>query len=96
MLYGRETRISVDLLFEGVAASNEVPTDVSTYFQIMKGMFERAYDMARMKLKSLHSDIGIIMTAKRMGNHSKLVTKYGYFKHTHILGRSLHSSESII
>ena len=22
------------------------------------------------------------MTAKRMGNHSKLVTKYGYFKHT--------------
>ena len=51
MLYGRETRISVDLLFEGVAASNEVPTDVSTYFQIMKGMFERAYDMDRMKLK---------------------------------------------
>ena len=51
MLYGREARIPVDLLVEGVTASDEVPTDVPTYLQKMKGMFERAYDMARTKLK---------------------------------------------
>ena len=82
MFYGREVRIPVDLLVIGFTASDEVSTDVPTYLQKMNRMFERAYDMARMKFKSLHSDIGIIMRAKRMGNHSKLVTKYGYFKHT--------------
>ena len=51
MLDGREVRIPVDLLVERVIASDEVPTDVPTYLQKMKGMFERAYDMARTKLK---------------------------------------------
>ena len=51
MLYGREARIPVDLLVEGVTASDEVPTDVPTYLQKMKGMFERAHDVARTKLK---------------------------------------------
>ena len=73
----------MDLLVIGFTASDEVSTDVPTYLQKMNRMFERAYDMARMKFKSLHSDIGIIMRAKRMGNHSKLVTKYGYLIQAH-------------
>ena len=51
MLYGREVRIPVDLLVEGVTASDEIPADVPTYLQKMNRMFARAYDMARMKLK---------------------------------------------
>ena len=51
MLYGREARMPVDLLVKGVTASDEVLTDVPTYLQKMKGMFERAYDMARTKLE---------------------------------------------
>ena len=57
MLYGREARIPVDLLVEGVTASDEVPTNVPTYLQKMKGMFERTYDMARSKLKKVYTAI---------------------------------------
>ena len=100
----RETQIPVDILVGCVTASDEVPTDAPAYLQKMQGMFERGYHVAITKLKKSTQRYRDYYDSKANGKSFKVGDEVWLFQaHSRkgmeiieIMGRSLHSSESII
>ena len=94
----------MDILVGCVTASDEVPTDAPAYLQKMQGMFERGYHVAITKLKKSTQRYRDYYDSKANGKSFKVGDEVWLFQaHSRkgmeiieIMGRSLHSSESII